>query len=60
MQKIEPHLRSHCGLHVVAHIFLEHRFVQRAAIAHGELFIKTMRILQKIIARAAQLAMECE
>lgn len=60
MQKIEPHLRSHCGLHAVAHTFLKRRFVQHAAIAHGELFIETMRILQKIITKAAPLTTECE
>lgn len=60
MQKIEPHLRSHCGLHVVVCTFLGHRFVQHAAIAHGELFIKTMRIFQRIIAKAGLLKTECE
>lgn len=47
-------------MHVVAHTFLKRRFVQHAAIAHGELFIETMRILQKIITKAAPLTTECE
>lgn len=61
MQKIEPHLRSDCGLHVVACTFLGHRFAHHAAIAHGVLAIhEDNEKFAKITANAGPLTTECD